>query len=235
MTVSELQKALKAAGFDPGPIDGIAGARTRAAVRAFQIRHGLSADGIAGVQTLIALVGPVKSLATNTSDRGDVLMPWMAEARRLMGLKEVSGTGNSHQIMGWAQDLDLDYAGDDVPWCGLFMAHVISATLPDEPLPANPLGARQWLKFGRSVAPQLGAVLVFWRGSKDGWSGHVALYVGEDADTYHVLGGNQSDAVTITRILKDRLLGARWPLGVDPAGQRLSADGAQMSVSTNEA
>ena len=27
----------------------------------------------------------------------------------------------------------------------------------------------------------------------------------------HVLGGNQSNAVTVARIAKDRLLGARWP------------------------
>lgn len=40
-----LQQALKDAGFDPGPIDGIIGKRT---IRAFQRSRGLAVDGIAG-------------------------------------------------------------------------------------------------------------------------------------------------------------------------------------------
>jgi cell wall-associated NlpC family hydrolase len=35
----------------------------------------------------------------------------------------------------------------------------------------------------------LGDVLVFRRGG----GGHVALYVGEDEEAFHVLGGNQAD------------------------------------------
>jgi hypothetical protein len=55
-------------------------------------------------------------------------------------------------------------------------------------------------------------VIVFWRGSKAGTSGHVGLYAGEDAEAYHVLGGNQSDAITIARLDKARVLGFRWPV-----------------------
>jgi peptidoglycan hydrolase-like protein with peptidoglycan-binding domain len=39
------QQALKAKGFDPGPIDGIMGPRTAAAVRDFQQQQGLKATG----------------------------------------------------------------------------------------------------------------------------------------------------------------------------------------------
>ncbi len=42
MSILEIQKALKAAGFDPGPLDGIAGKRTLAALTAFQAARGLS-------------------------------------------------------------------------------------------------------------------------------------------------------------------------------------------------
>ena len=51
------------------------------------------------------------------------------------------------------------------------------------------------------------AVLVFERGS----GGHVGFAIGQDDTHFFVLGGNQSDAVTIARIAKSRLLGARWP------------------------
>lgn len=42
--------------FDPGPIDGLAGARTRAAVVAFQSANGLAADAVVGPATWRALI-----------------------------------------------------------------------------------------------------------------------------------------------------------------------------------
>ena len=49
--VRALQQDLAAAGFDPGPVDGIFGQRTGAAVRAFQTHANLVVDGIAGPHT----------------------------------------------------------------------------------------------------------------------------------------------------------------------------------------
>ena len=43
--VRELQQRLADGGFDPGPVDGIVGRQTRAALRAFQRERGLPADG----------------------------------------------------------------------------------------------------------------------------------------------------------------------------------------------
>lgn len=53
----ELQQLLANQGFDPGPIDGIYGSKTRLAVRQAQERFGLVVDGIAGPATLAALQG----------------------------------------------------------------------------------------------------------------------------------------------------------------------------------
>ena len=39
------QSGLKRIGYDPGPIDGILGPRTQAAIRAYQKDHGLAIDG----------------------------------------------------------------------------------------------------------------------------------------------------------------------------------------------
>jgi peptidoglycan hydrolase-like protein with peptidoglycan-binding domain len=50
-----LQVALRALHLYAGPIDGVAGPRTRGAVRRFQRRRGLPADGIAGRRTRRAL------------------------------------------------------------------------------------------------------------------------------------------------------------------------------------
>jgi hypothetical protein len=43
--VAEIQAGLARLGYDPGPIDGIAGPRTRSAIRAYQQDHGLVVDG----------------------------------------------------------------------------------------------------------------------------------------------------------------------------------------------
>jgi membrane-bound lytic murein transglycosylase B len=47
-----LQQALKDKGFDPGPIDGVIGAGTRRALKAWQQAEGLPADGYASLDTL---------------------------------------------------------------------------------------------------------------------------------------------------------------------------------------
>jgi hypothetical protein len=52
-----VQARLNNLGYDCGPVDGINGPRTEAAVRAFQKDHGLDIDGIPGSKTQAALKG----------------------------------------------------------------------------------------------------------------------------------------------------------------------------------
>ncbi len=54
--VKTAQRLLKAFGYDCGTIDGIFGQKTKAAVIAFQKKHGLVADGIIGQKTWNALL-----------------------------------------------------------------------------------------------------------------------------------------------------------------------------------
>ena len=56
MTIRQIQLLLDYLGYDPGTIDGADGAKTRAAVKAFQRDFGgLTVDGIAGTATEKAL------------------------------------------------------------------------------------------------------------------------------------------------------------------------------------
>jgi peptidoglycan hydrolase-like protein with peptidoglycan-binding domain/Flp pilus assembly protein TadD len=60
--VRSLQQRLAVAGFRPGPIDGLYGPRTEAAVAHFQAATGLSIDGIAGPRTLTELSSPTPTV-----------------------------------------------------------------------------------------------------------------------------------------------------------------------------
>jgi lysozyme len=53
--VKRLQQLLLSKGFDPGPLDGVFGPRTLAAVRDFQREGAISVDGVVGPQTWGAL------------------------------------------------------------------------------------------------------------------------------------------------------------------------------------
>jgi peptidoglycan hydrolase-like protein with peptidoglycan-binding domain len=53
--VEYLQRQLEAAGFEPGKVDGVFSATTKASVMAFQRARGLEVDGIVGPRTWAAL------------------------------------------------------------------------------------------------------------------------------------------------------------------------------------
>jgi peptidoglycan hydrolase-like protein with peptidoglycan-binding domain len=44
-TVMDIQRGLKNLGYNPGPVDGVYGPRTREAIRQYQKDHGLMVDG----------------------------------------------------------------------------------------------------------------------------------------------------------------------------------------------
>ncbi len=112
----------------------------------------------------------------------------LVQAVKMLGTKEIVGEKHNPVIMGWAKELGLQrvYTADEIPWCGLavaYAAHKAGVQVVDKPL-----WALNWAKYGNRVKePMLGDILTFKRNG----GGHVGIYVGEDKDCYHVLGGNQ--------------------------------------------
>lgn len=140
--------------------------------------------------------------------------PWLKTAYGYLGTKEEQGPKSNSVIIGWAKSLGgwiaSFYKSDDIPWCGLFVAACFATHRMSTP--SSALSALAWADWGQPSKIAPGAVLVFKRQG----GGHVGFYVGEDSTAFHVLGGNQSDSVSITRIAKDRLVAVRWPKESNP-------------------
>lgn len=160
-------------------------------------------------------------------------LPWIKEAKTAYGLHEVE---DNAELKAWLKS-DGKTLGDPavLPWCADFVETAIKKTLPTEPFPGalkeNAYWARNWLLFGKAVEPCYGCILVFGR---DG-GGHVGFAVGHNDKDFFVLGGNQSNRVSVTRIDKKRLLGARWPSTYDKGTKPLPVLSANnIPKTTNE-
>lgn len=77
--------------------------------------------------------------------------------------------------------------------------------------------------------------MVFWRKSLQSGLGHVGFYAGEDTEAYRILGGNQSDSVSLAWVSKDRFVAARWPVTVAAPVPNSVTVGRTDSLSWNEA
>lgn len=160
---------------------------------------------------------------------------WLTAARAKLGTREIPGPTHNNALIAFLNTAQrwngIRWSDDEMPWCGGFVGAVLNS-VGIEPVK---LAARasSWAGWGANLrtthlAP--GAVLVFQRPG----GGHVGFYVGEDATFYHVLGGNQGNAVSITRIAKSRLVAARWPRGIAVTGGPVRLTPQGVPVTENE-
>lgn len=158
----------------------------------------------------------------------------LVEAVKMLGTKEIIGSKHNPVILSWAKELSLSkiYTNDEIPWCGLAIAyacHKAGLNVIDKPL-----WALSWAKWGmHAVNPMLGDILTFKRNG----GGHVGIYVGEDEKCYHVLGGNQGNLMSVSRIDKNRLYKARrtsWKFAQPGSVRKVFLD-PKGTISTNEA
>lgn len=225
-TVRDIQRALIARGYSVGKsgADNDMGRDTIAAIAKFQADKKLDVKwpGTVGPKTLAAL---------GLDGRAPEDPPWVLEARRKIGLHEVR---DNKTLREWLKS-DGNTLGDPakLPWCGDFVETVIAKALPREILVTNPYWALNWTKFGVAIDKvALGAIAAF---SRPG-GGHVGLIVGHDKTYYHVLGGNQSNAVTISKIEKTRRAGSlRWPASYPLPTKGLAMSTINATITTNEA
>ena len=156
-------------------------------------------------------------------------------AKKYLGTKEVKGTKHNPLILRWWTAIRAPFTDDETAWCAAYVGGVLEESGIRSTRSAS---ARSYLKWGKPLdKPAVGCVVIFWRGSRDGWSGHVGFVVGKDRlSRLMVLGGNQGDEVNVRAFPLERVLGYRWPDGMQlpPTGmETLPIVNGQLSM--NEA
>lgn len=137
---------------------------------------------------------------------------WYSLAKQEIGEKEISGSRDNKRIVEYHQATSLKATDDETPWCASFVCWCLETSGIKSTRSAS---ARSFERWGREVPlsqARLGDIAVFWRGSRNGWKGHVGFYSGRDNGHIRVLGGNQSNAVNISKYSESQLLSIRRPV-----------------------
>lgn len=167
----------------------------------------------------------------------------------LLGVAEIKGQKSNPIILKFASDIGVSsiYKNDDTSWCAL--AH-------------NAIALRAGKKiFGYSDKYDLLRALAFRKNgveiNKDDWSvidnekalfgdtlifkrpegGHIGIYIGESKTHFIVMGGNQNNMYSFTRIAKTRLVAVRRPvykIAVPGSVKKYFLSDTGIPITTNE-
>jgi uncharacterized protein (TIGR02594 family) len=233
--VKQIQLALRGIGYSLKGT-GYYGPATYTAVRTFQQRTSLTADGRVGPQTSKAL-DAASGLAKGELSSSDLKVAaaharipyaerkrplWVEAGIQLIGTKEFAGNSNNPTIIDWAKDeggaIARDYTHDSIAWCALFQNHILTKVGQEgtETLWALDFnGVRMQSRLNRSwpgvrlAGLAVGAICPMLRNG----GGHVMTVVGKDQyGNVMGLGGNQQDQVSIAPFPLSRLNeGFWWP------------------------
>lgn len=177
-----------------------------------------------------------------------VLPKMVQEGIKLLGVKEIPGSASNPEILKMAAEIGVSsiYKNDDTSWCAV--AHNAIAKRAGKTVTyvdkydflralafekqGTQFNVGDWEVMDRK-AGMFGDTLIFVRPG----GGHIGIYIGESLTHFVVMGGNQSNMYSFTRIAKERLHGVRRPrYTVIPESVKkyvLSVTG--VPVTTNEA
>ena len=166
-------------------------------------------------------------------------LAWIAEGRKLIGtIENTSKTSHNPVVIAmwesiekatgksldwlFAQGLkNLHNKNDEVAWCGGFVGACLARA--GRHIVPNPFRASAWNDYREMTQltkPCYGCIVTFTR---DG-GGHVGFVVGKDkAGNLMVLGGNQSNKVSIIPFAVSRATGYFFPSKVDAKGNAIKA------------
>ncbi|HYW16417.1 MAG TPA: TIGR02594 family protein [Allosphingosinicella sp.] len=170
--------------------------------------------------------------------------PWYEIALQELAASVAERGGGDHhprilEYLATCGDLEEGEAErDSTPWCSAFVNWCLARAGIEG---TNSGWARSWADWGEPIDPPRPGAIAVWARGRDFAeeplvTGHVSFFVEDRGDSLLVLGGNQSDSVSLKTYPKRgylaatvdsaapvrelyELLGYRWPAGVgaDPA------------------
>ena len=131
--------------------------------------------------------------------------PWMdvAEAERLSGVHEIKGQSHNPRIQEYLASVNLAGYPDETQWCAAFVNWCIK-TAGYTPF-AN-AWADAWRNYGSPLkTPRIGAIASM--------PNHVGFFVYMKNNVPYLLGGNQSNTISIAKAPKPlSAIHFRWPV-----------------------
>lgn len=126
-----------------------------------------------------------------------------------LGVEELAGGQHNPRVLAYHAATTSGAKVDEEAWCAAFVSFILEALKLKS---TDSAWSRSYLNWGKPLEQGVrGAVVVFTRPEAGPTKGHVAFYVSEDAEKVYVLGGNQSNKVSIAGYPKSRVLGYRGP------------------------
>ena len=117
--------------------------------------------------------------------------PWLTEAFKHIGLKEIPGKNHSPTILKWLATLKAWWKDDETPWCGVYVAWCLRSN--SLPVPKYWMRAKEYSSYGtpcNKTSIPFGSIAV--KSRKGG--GHVFFPIAQsrDGQTIYGLGANRS-------------------------------------------
>lgn len=135
--------------------------------------------------------------------------PWMPIALAEVGVKAFPGSADNARIVEYLRSTNLGApynANDETAWCSGFVNWCLERSGLEG---TDSAWALSWSNWGKEVRePRRGSIAVFTRPG----GGHVGFVMSRTAQNVELLGGNQSEAVTIERRSTKALVGFREPI-----------------------
>ncbi len=124
-------------------------------------------------------------------------------ARSQIGVREYRGRGSNPRITRYFRKAVGRSYSDSMPWCSAFINYVIKTAGHRG---TNSLSARSWTRWGRRTSsPRPGDIVVFSRRR----GGHVGIFLGFSGNRVRVIGGNQSNSVSVKSYPRRRVISYR--------------------------
>lgn len=149
-------------------------------------------------------IAPPLDLSSFTR-RDALVTPYdIARAELALNIREYPGAANNPRIILYhSTTRDSDGDKDSTPWCSSFVNYCVEQS---GRIGTKSKRALDWQSWGDDVlkSPQEGDIVVFER---VGSGGHVGFFVADLGERLSILGGNQSDRISIFSYPKDGKLG----------------------------